>query len=150
MWFLVCSKSQRYVDCGGRAVFVRCCQYLSVLDGISSVCLDDGGRYFPRIVGKHVPDCITSHRKVSGGWRGGWVSSWRFKRKRSWSYRNKTRNFPGGTRETHEKCQNIQCPRRHSNSAFLEYKSDLLLYLSACLEEWSDCDDYCHVGHDAV
>lgn len=57
------------------------------------------------------------------------------KRKRSLSYRDKARNFPGETGETHEKCQRIQCPRRHSNSAFQEYKSDLLLHLSACLEE---------------
>jgi hypothetical protein len=118
----------------GEAVFVRGCQYLSVLDGINS----DGGRYFPRNVGKHVPDYFALHRKVSGGWRDGWVRSWRLKRKRPWSYRDKTRNFPGGTGETHEKCQHIQCPRRHSNSAFLEYKSDLLLHLSACLEKWSD------------
>lgn len=91
----------------GGAVFVRGCQYLNVLDGINSDYLDDGGRYFPRNVGKHVPDYFASHRKVSGGWRDGWVRSWRLKRKRSWSYRDKTRNFPGGAGETQEKCQRI-------------------------------------------
>ena len=55
----------------GGAVFVRGCQYLNVLDGINSDYLDDGGRYFPRNVGKHVPDYFASHRKVSGGWRDG-------------------------------------------------------------------------------
>jgi len=149
MWFLACTKSLRYVRLWqGLCLFVAL--IISVcLMVINSIYLDDGGRYFPRNVGKHVPYYIASHRKVAAGWRDGWVRSWRLKRKRSWSYRRKIRNFPVGTGETHENDQDIQCPRRHSNSAFLEYKSDLLLHLSAYLE-WSDFDDYCHVGHDAV
>jgi len=150
MWFLVCSKSLRYVRLWeGLFLFVTV-SISACLMVINSVYIDDGDRYFPRSFGKHVPDYIASYRNVAARWRDVWVRSWRFKRKRSWSYRGKTRNFPVETGETHENCQDIQSPRRHWSSVLLEYKSDLLLHLSACLEEWSDCDDYCHVRHDAV
>lgn len=151
MWFLVCSKSLRYVRLW-QGLFLFVAVSISVcLMVINSVSLEDGGGYFPRNVGKHLPDYIASRRKIAAGGRDGWVMSWRFKRKRSWSYRGKTRNFPVATGETQENCQYIQCPRRHSNSAFLEYKSDLLLHLFACLEEWSNlwwllsCGSWCRI-----
>ena len=149
MWFLVCSKSLRYVRLW-QGLFLFVAVNISVcLMVINSVYLDDGGRYFPRNVGKHVPDYIASHRKVATGRKDEWVRSWRFKRKRPWSYRGKTRNFPVGTGETHENFQAIQCPRRHSNSALLEYKSDLLLHY---LLVWRSAVTVMisHVGHDAV